>query len=198
MKTPLLLLLGCVFALASHAEETKREFWRWRDADGVTHYSDRPVPGATRVEMTGVTRPATAAPTPPAPAARTSARTAPAETVTYRSLEIWQPDNGESFFGGDAEVNIRLRSDPDLAAGHSLRLYVDGRLQQGASNALEYTLADLERGAHSATAVISDARGNELIRSEPRVFHIRQPSVVPPANVGPALKPPVVTPHRGG
>jgi hypothetical protein len=197
MKIPV-LLLGCLVALSGHAEDTKREFWKWRDANGVTHYSDRPVPGATRVVMTGVTRPATTTATPPAAAARTSARATPAETVTYLSLEIWQPENGESFFGGDAAVNIRLRSDPELAAGHNLRLYVDGRLQEGATNSLEYTLTNLDRGAHSATAVISDARGNELIRSAPRVFHIRQASIIPPANVGPGVRPPAPTPRPGG
>ncbi len=198
MKTPV-LLLGCMIALSGHAQDSKREFWKWRDANGVTHYSDRPVPGATRVVVAGVQRPATPA-TPPAtaPARASATRPAPAETVTYRSLEIWQPENGESFFGADATVNIRMRSDPELAPGHNLRLYVDGRLQQGATNSLEYSLANLDRGAHSATAVISDARGNELIRSEPRVFHIRQPSIVPPANVGPGVRPPAPTPHRGG
>ncbi len=195
MKTPV-LLLGCMIALSGHAQDSKREFWKWRDANGVTHYSDRPVPGATRVVVAGVQRPAT--PPATAPARASATRPAPAETVTYRSLEIWQPENGESFFGADATVNIRMRSDPELAPGHNLRLYVDGRLQQGATNSLEYSLANLDRGAHSATAVISDARGNELIRSEPRVFHIRQPSIVPPANVGPGVRPPAPTPHRGG
>ncbi|MBP9592370.1 MAG: DUF4124 domain-containing protein [Steroidobacteraceae bacterium] len=195
MKTPV-LLLGCMIALSGHAQDSKREFWKWRDANGVTHYSDRPVPGATRVVVAGVQRPAT--PPATAPARASATRPAPAETVTYRSLEIWQPENGESFFGADATVNIRMRSDPELAPGHNLRLYVDGRLQQGATNSLEYSLANLDRGAHSATAVISDARGNELIRSEPRVFHIRQPSIVPPANVGPGVRPPAPTPRRGG
>lgn len=196
MRIPV-LVLGCLVALSSHGQDTKREFWKWRDANGVTHYSDRPVPGATRIEMSGVARPTTPAAPPPSTPSRTAARSTPAENVTYRSLEIWQPENGESFFGADAAVNIRMRSDPDIATGHSLRLYVDGRLQQGGTNALEYTLTNLERGAHSATAVISDARGNELVRSEPRVFHIRQPSVVPPANVGPGVRPPAPTP-RGG
>ena len=45
--------------------------------------------------------------------------------------------------------------------------------------------ANLDRGAHSLVALILDDQGNELIRSEPRVFHIRQPSVNATQNVGP-------------
>ena len=43
------LLLGCLLALAVQAQETKRELWTWKDANGVTQYSDRPVPGACEV-----------------------------------------------------------------------------------------------------------------------------------------------------
>jgi hypothetical protein len=44
------------------------------------------------------------------------------------------------------------------------------------------------------SAVILDAKGNEKIRSEPRVFHIRQTSVNPPQAVGPSLRPPPPAP----
>lgn len=185
MKT-LIVLLGSLVALAAVAQESKRQVWVWTDADGVTQYSDRPMPGATPVELstsTPVTPPRpVAAPTAPAPKPV-------AQAVEYQSLEIWQPENGASFFGADAIVDVRMRTDPALADTDTLRLYLDGKLVEGAPDALEYSLANLERGAHSVTAVIADAQGKEKIRSEPRVFHIRQPSVNPPQAVGPNLKP---------
>lgn len=184
----LLLLLGCLFALASQAQDARREMWVWKDANGVTHYSDRPVPGARKLEIAGVTspNPSSAVATPGQPAAKPGQPAA----IEYRSLEIWQPENGESFFGADATVDVRMRSDPDVVANHRLMLYLDGKLVEGAPNALEHNLGNLERGVHSLTAVIVDELGNEKIRSEPRVFHIRQPSTVPPRAVGPKLKPP--------
>ena len=51
MNIRVLLLLGCLFALSSQAQETKRALWTWTDANGVTHFSDRPVPGARKVEI---------------------------------------------------------------------------------------------------------------------------------------------------
>jgi len=182
------LLLGCLLALAVQAQETKRELWTWKDANGVTQYSDRPVPGAKRVELTGVTAPATAAAAPAvaAPPVRAPAKAA----VQYQSLEIWQPAQDEAFFGADAAVSVRLRSDPDLAAGDRLVLALDGRRVDGRPDSYEYQLTNLSRGAHSLEAAIVDERGNTKIRSESRVFHVQQPSVKDPRAVGPKLNPP--------
>ena len=184
------LLLGCLLALSSQAQETKRELWTWKDANGVTQYSDRPVPGAKRVELTGVTP--VSPPTVAAPAktpAGSPVKPGQAATVDYRSLEIWEPENGASFFGADAAVDVRMRSDPEVASGDRLMLYLDGKLVEGAANSYEHTLANLERGVHSLAAVILDDKGNEKIRSEPRVFHIKLPTTIEPRAVGPALKP---------
>jgi hypothetical protein len=199
MKTSV-LLLGCLLATASMAQSTSRgrEVWEWKDANGVTHYSDAPEPGARKIVIVGATQ--TPAPSQPAPAVTapgaapvTSARASQAQ---YSSLEIWSPENGASFFGADAAVNIRLRSEPELAPGDRLLTYLDGKLIPN-ENAHEHTLSNLDRGVHSLTGVILDAKGNEKIRSEPVVFHIRQPSTVDNArNRGPAVRPP--QPKPGG
>jgi hypothetical protein len=184
------LRLGCRLAMAVQAEESKRELWTWKDANGVTQYSDRPVPGAKKVELTSVTPvpdaapPITRAPTAPV------AKPAVASAVQYQSLEIWAPENGESFFGADATVSVRLRSEPSLAPDDRLLLYLDGKLVEGADDAYEYTLSSLERGAHSLTATILDNQGNQKIRSEPRVFHVKPPTNVAPRAQGPAVRPP--------
>lgn len=185
-----LLVLGCLVALGSLTEASTREMWVWKDANGVTHYSDRPVPGARRLELAGVTSPSPspAPATPGRPA--TTARPGDVAAIEYRSLEIWEPENGASFFGADAIVDVRMRAEPEVAAGHRLLLYLDGKVIEGAPNALEHNLANLERGVHSVTAVILDEKGNEKIRSEPRVFHVKQPTTIAPRAVGPTLKPP--------
>jgi hypothetical protein len=187
MKTSV-LLLGCLLATASLAQSTtmRREVWQWRDENGVTHFSDQPVPGARKIVLSGA-NPTAAAPS--SAAAATVSRPAPAAVVEYSSLEIWQPGNGEAFFGADAEVNVRLRSEPELAPGDRLLTYLDGKLLPG-ENALEHRLTGVERGVHSLTSVIVDGRGNERIRSAPVVFHIKQSSTISnPRNQGPALRP---------
>ena len=181
------LLLGCLLALSVQAQETKRELWKWKDANGVTQYSDRPVPGATKVEMYTSTPAPSAAPAarPATPAAQEK----PAAGVQYQSLEIWQPESEQSFFGADTTVDVRLRSKPDLASGHQLRLFLDGTLVEGGANGSNYTLSNLDRGAHSLEALIVDQEGAVQIRSQPVVFHVMQPTTIEPRAVGPALKP---------
>lgn len=197
MKTSV-LMLGCLLATASMAQSTTRgrEVWQWKDANGVTHYSDAPAPGARKIVIIGSTP--TPAPSSPATVAPTSAATAAANArtsaVQYSSLEIWSPENGASFFGGEGVVTVRLRSEPELAPGDRLLTYLDGRMLP-AENAYEHTLSDVDRGVHSVTSLILDSKGNEKIRSQPVVFHIKQVTTVDnPRNKGPLVRPPAPPP----
>jgi hypothetical protein len=188
MKTRVLVLAAILCASSAQAQEAKREVWIWTDANGVTNISDRPVPGARRTEIATMSTPAPAAePAPAATPAGADRQTAPA--VEYRLLEIWEPEQDASFFGADVAVNVRMRVEPDLAPGHRIFLFLDGQRVEGATDALEHTLTGVPRGAHSLTAVIWDEGRTELFRSQPRVFHVRQPTVNSPAAVGPNLRP---------
>ena len=189
MNKRVLLLAGLLFALSSAAQESRRELWMWKDANGVTHYSDRPVPGARKVELSHVAEPATET-VPVSPAGDAPSEEEEAVPVEYRLLEFLQPTEGQTYFGADATVDVQLRMAPQLAEGHQLAVYLDGTLVGGAANATSYTIGNLVRGEHTLTAVIQDQRGNDLLRSQPRTFHIRQPSTIPPAAVGPKLRPP--------
>lgn len=184
------VLLGCLLAMAVQAQESKRELWTWKDANGVTQYSDRPVPGAKRVQLAGVSSPAASTASTAAPAAtegEQSARATVAAPVQYTTLEFVSPQNEESFFEAAPTVAVQLRSEPELATGHRVVLYLDGR-QVG--EGYEHTLVDLARGAHSLAAVIYDDQGNERLRSAPRVFYVKQPTTLAPRAVGPNLRPP--------
>lgn len=201
MKTRIFVLAACLLAFASHAQETTKELWKWTDANGVVHYSDVPGPGATKVDLTVTEAPSRAAVTP-APA---SAKAAPAKptapaTVNYTSLEIWQPESGASFFEADTTVSVRIRSEPAVSPDDRLLLFLDGKLVEGAAdNAIDYSLSNLERGAHSVTAQIIDVNGKEKIRSQPVVFHMKQVTTIAPRAVGPNLKAPPARPTpRGG
>jgi hypothetical protein len=136
--------------------------------------------------------PAAPPPASAAVAARSPAQPAVAEVV-YDRLEIWSPDNGASFFGADAVVSVRIRSEPEIGPTHRLLTYLDGKLLPG-DNATEHSLTNVERGVHSVTSVIVNRDGKELIRSQPVVFHIKQPSVANPRNQGPAVRPPQAVP----
>jgi len=192
MKT-WVLLLGCLLAFASSAQSSRREVWQWKDANGVTHFSDYPQPGARKILLNGA--PSTTTATPPAatPAgARPAARPGAIEVV-YSRLEIWSPENGANFFEPDSVINIRLRAEPALGPTDRLLTYLDGKLLPG-ENLMEHSLTNVERGVHSVTSVIVNRDGRELIRSAPLVFHMKQTTVNNPRNQGPTLRPPQPVP----
>jgi hypothetical protein len=186
MKLPV-LILGCLVVVASLADSSKRQLWAWKDANGVTHYSDRPVPGAKLIEVATMTPNSAPSVSEPSPTLGTTPA-APA-AVEYTLVEIWSPEQDQSFFGADTEIQVRVRTEPEVAPGHQLFIYLDGKLTEQRTASLERAFANLDRGAHSLVAVIADETGRELLRSDTVTFYMRQPSVNPPQNVGPALRP---------
>ena len=181
----LLSMLTAVSALAA-------DMWRWRDAEGVTHYSDRPVPGAERVNMqtpqsgnssaqnansvaTTAPRPAAAAPPP----------------IRYTRCEIQRPANDEVFNSVDT-VTVSVALEPALAEGYRLQMYVNGaEYKDWPAGATTYSLQGLFRGSYSLSARVVSADGKAACLGPPVSFHIRQPTINSPA------RRPVPTPHGG-
>lgn len=182
MRTALL-----VFALLAAPAFASQSVWKWVDDKGVTHYTDRPVPGATRVEISVGSR-ADATQVAPANTSSTAPdRNAPAAT-SYREFVIWKPADGDSVVNTGGALEVRMRLDPSLQRGHSIYLYLDGRLiEDFPPTALEYTLRDVPRGQHSLVAIIQDGRGQRVFETPAVRIDVRQASVSQPP-VGPALR----------
>jgi hypothetical protein len=113
MKTRMLWLICCMVALSSQAQTTKRALWVWKDANGVTHYSDKPEPGAKQMEIVGTTP--TAPPSQPPPVQ--AAPPAPPPQREYTLLEFTAPDKDASFFGPDTEVTVDRMTEEELLKG---------------------------------------------------------------------------------
>jgi hypothetical protein len=197
MNKRAVLIAAVLCALATGAHGSSRELWTWTDANGVTHYSDMPVPGAKKIQLSGYGAappgPSSTPATPPVSRSQSDED----QAISYRSIEITQPTEGATFFGADATVNVVIDIDPVPAPTDRLVLYFDGKLVQGAANTRQYTIGNLARGTHTLAAVIQDETGTELKRSPIRTFYVQQPRADNPAVLGPALKPqPAPTPTR--
>src|ERR1700716_4309572 len=76
--------------------------YKWTDSDGVTHYSDQPVPGAEKIFTAGSPTPAGSV-----PSARTAspAGSAPQRNVApglnHNQIAITSPLPDQTFFGDD-------------------------------------------------------------------------------------------------
>jgi hypothetical protein len=166
---PVLLLLITMPVLAANV-------WKWRDANGVVHYSDQPVPGAEQVS--GLTSNSYTA-TPVSKTASGSASTPAAAPPSYTNVEIWKPSQEMTVANTGGQVSVGVRVEPGLAQDHRLALYMDGKLVSGfPEHGMEYEMSEVERGAHTLVLTVVDAQGKRVIASSPVEFFVRQPSVL--------------------
>jgi hypothetical protein len=182
------LLVGLCLAVwlggigaAARADTT---LYKWVDQDGVTHYSDRPAPGAEQVQ---IPRAQTYKGTP---TVAPQARRANAKTVFkgYSRVEITYPEDGQTIANTGGIVAAVAAVEPSLAAGHQLWFSLDGTRQNEPSPGLTATL-QVVRGNHTLEVTIADESGRDIVSSAPVSFIYRQNAEASPPR-GPLLTPP--------
>jgi len=175
MSKCLVLLSALATTVASAAPA-----WRWVDTNGTVHYSDRPVPGATQVELPTTARPATAARStqPGVTQAPQPQETAPA----YTRFDIVSPSQQETLWNTGGTVTVQVEVQPGLQQGHRLDLMYDGERQNLLATGSSFTLNEVFRGIHTIQAVIVDGSNNVLLRSLPVQFMVQQTSLQNPNN----------------
>jgi hypothetical protein len=193
MRTALLLLLA---ASGLTGPASAAEVWKWVDSGGVTHYSDQPGPGATRIEV----RSGNVAEPRPADVGvpRSASSGSSAEATRYRDFAIDRPEADQSIINTGGQVNVEIRIDPGVQPQHTVSLYLDGKLMTGfPPNSLSYVLTEVPRGVHSVRAVITDQTGNRIQETSSVSFNVRQESIANPP-VGPTLRPQPPKPQPRG
>jgi hypothetical protein len=173
----LLSMLTAVSAVAA-------DMWRWRDADGVMHYSDRPVPGAERMNMQAPQSTGDAASAQnPNPGATTTPRpeAAAPPPVRYTRCEIQRPARDEVFNAVDT-VTVSVALEPALLEGYRMQMFVNGaEYTDWPAGATTYSLQNLFRGSYSLSARVVGPDGKAACLGPPVTFHIRQPTINSPA-----------------
>jgi hypothetical protein len=171
-------LLSLLFMLPAVAAE----LWRWKDADGVVHYSDRPVQGAERINVrssqisTGEATPQTTAPVTPPP---------PAE-VRFTRCQVASPTN-DQVFNNVTTVDASITLEPELQGDYQLQVLLNGRAYpEWPSGALSYTLANLFRGSYTLAVRVLDSDGRAVCAGPVTNFHVRQASILMPGRRPPA------------
>ena len=176
LRWTLIAILTLVAAGAVYAQA-----YRWVDSNGVTHYSDRPEPGAVRIELpkspgqrSTVTRSAPSARTRPAQA------TVPTEPEAgYESLSVATPGAEETLWNIAGTLNVSLNLKPGLQPGHRVRVYFDGEAQMVSGTSFE--IEEVYRGVHNIQVEVIDQAGQLQIRSQTNRFYVQQNTVITPA-----------------
>jgi len=167
-----LILLSAMSAITAHGAPA----WTWVDASGQVHFSDRPVPGARQIELSGAQGFGAAVRAPaPAPAAGTTPP--PANAASAYTLEITSPAEQETLWNIGTMLNVQLSVEPALQPGHRFGVMLDGQRRNLNSTSSQFALGDVFRGMHTLQALVVDSNGTELARSPSRVFFVQQTSI---------------------
>jgi hypothetical protein len=168
----ILVLLGLLVMPYATADEA----YVWTDEDGVVHYSDRPMPGARRIELADPNT-GQALARRPADAQSDAADDAadPDAPFSYNSLAVSSPTAEETLWNIEGVLNVSLALNPPLRPGHQVRVYFDGnpRIVTGTS----FQLQEVWRGVHNLQAEVLDETGRMLIRSQTNRFYVPQTTV---------------------
>jgi hypothetical protein len=179
------LCLGAVLWCAAFGALGATTLYKWVDENGVTHYSDRPEPGAQRIKVAAAQSYQGGG---TAPAAERRAQPSPAAAApSYTSLQITNPEDGAVLWNTGGHVDVAAALEPNLADGHQLWFVIDGKSQQASAGG--GASLEVPRGSHTLVATVTDAAGKEMISSAPVSFVVRQTSMVQPPQ-GPALPKP--------
>ena len=162
------VLLGLVLAPFAAADEA----YVWTDDSGVVHYSDRPMPGAKRIELAEPNRSRSLAASPDA---ADTVDTTDLVPFRYESIEVGSPGAEETLWNIGGVLNVSLSLSPALQPGHQVRVYFAGnpRIVTGTS----FQLEEVWRGVHNLQAEVLDENGRMLIRSRTNRFYVQQSTV---------------------
>ena len=153
------------------------EAYVWTDEDGVVHYSDRPMPGAKRIELSepNTSQALAGQPDEAAPAGEEDDEADDAGPIRYESFEIVSPGAEETLWNIEGVLNVSMALSPPLQPGHQVRVYFDGspRMVSGTSVQLQ----EVWRGVHNVQAEVLDETGKMLIRSRTNRFYVQQTTV---------------------
>ena len=168
----ILVLLGLL--VMPHAVAS--EAYVWTDEEGVVHYSDRPQPGAKRVQLAD----------PNTGQGLSLRRRTDSDDATdaveddsgpfsYESFEIVSPGAEETLWNIEGVLSVSLALSPGLQPGHQVRVYFDGnpRTVSGTS----FQLDEVWRGVHNLQAEVVDETGKMMIRTQTNRFYVQQTTV---------------------
>nr|WP_298722333.1 DUF4124 domain-containing protein [uncultured Steroidobacter sp.] len=183
MRTALYVLLA--LAAPAFAGQT---VYKWVDEKGVTHFSDQPVSGAEKVELSSGGNRAASPPPSYTPSASQEPKAKPGPA--YSRFVVESPQQDQAIINTGGKVTVQLSATPAIGPGHTVALYLDGApVSDFNPNGMNYEFSDVPRGTHTVKAVVIE-NGKTIQETPPVTFHVRQETIFSKPPVGPALRNP--------
>jgi hypothetical protein len=166
-KRAIFVLFGLLAASTALAQA-----YRWVDDEGITHYSDRPVPGAVRVILPKSSSSRVRTFQQPAASSQRSQADSVQAPLRYESIEVVSPTAEETLWNIEGVLSVSVAVNPALQAGHQVRAYFNGNPQLVSGTSFQ--IEEVWRGVHNIQVEVIDANGKLMIRSETNRFYVQQ------------------------
>ncbi len=183
MRSRLLTLFprALVVASALLCVAAQAQTYRWVDKDGTVHYSDRPQPGAERVQLP---KAQTYSAPPPTSVRSSLPRNAGRPAPVTCSISSPAP---EQAFVNENSVTVSFRG----PAGFTPLLLLNGVRQDAQGAGAGFVISPIARGSYQVAVIFANpTSGVEACRTASVTFHVRQASLLSPARPrGPGVVP---------
>lgn len=149
------------------------EIYRGVDEEGNVFYSDKEQPNSKLIPTPS---PNTVTMPKPKPKEKQTPQTDQPKEGAYSTFGIVSPVNGETIFNnaGNISVNFTIEPPLDIANGHQITAYVDGKAAAPASTELMIQIPNVNRGKHTLSAKVTDAKGKQIITSNAITIHMKR------------------------
>src|SRR5688572_10883846 len=149
------------------------------EKDGTKTYSDRPFPGATRIDLQQAQSYSTPPPTVQAASTLPTEQRLLSQTENFRYESCSILPANDSSFTNPESVPVSVRTTPALRPGDEVTLTIDGQ-RVGGPTTLSHVLAPAHRGSHTVAVSISNGAASILCQAS-ATFHVHRPSINSPA-----------------
>ena len=181
------LILALAGAFVFSAGNVSAQLYKSVDEQGNIVYSDTPTPGAEELTPPPLSTVKSRPKAVDTPAAETQAADESGDEpvkkapTKYTKFDIVQPKNDATIWDNTGAVPVAIQLEPplDVANGHSIWVYVDGKAVVRKSQSLVQPLSNIDRGTHKIRAEIRDENRKTLKRTKNVTVHLKRASAIP-------------------
>lgn len=172
MKT---ILRALPLALLMITMTASAAVYKYVDKNGEVHYTDKPVPGARRLDLPQIQTYSPGELPPPSTVPEPGQGKAQA---VYESVSLVRPQPKETFRSAERTVILSVRTQPALRLQDRFMFYLDGKPVLAEPTRSNTTVIKvMARGTHHASAAVIGPEGKSLARSAPVEFYMKPPVV---------------------
>ncbi|MEE4246443.1 MAG: DUF4124 domain-containing protein [Kangiellaceae bacterium] len=159
-----------------------KKIYKWVDEKGNVHYGDKPKANAKEIKIRNV-QSVQPGQSQALEKLKQQLREEPKakeelpEPFKYTTLTVTNPPHDQAFFSNEGIVNVKLKVEPELQAGHSMRVELNGTVLFAATRSTSITLNELERNSYQLSVTIVDQFKRDIMKHS-STFHLLKNSAL--------------------